>query len=261
MTSAIPGQYGQIFDELEPIIEETAVASNGSGCFFGFLLPPLAVLTVGGILTLLSFHSNVQALAHYRNQATDLSFSSTIALDTINQIPDPVDINGHASKISPIFRPEIQYWSESIYRWATEFAMDPNLVAVVMQIESCGDPHAVSRSGAMGLFQVMPFHFSSSDLPFDPETNAAHGLAYLARSFENAKGNTRLALAGYNGGIGMITHPESNWSEQTRRYVYYGASIYQEAVSGMASSPALDEWYRKYGVGICLQAGMRLGLK
>jgi soluble lytic murein transglycosylase-like protein len=64
-----------------------------------------------------------------------------------------------------------------------------------MQIESCGDPRARSRAGAMGLFQVMPYHFAGGDDPYNPDTNAVRGLAYLKRSLDTANGDPRLALA------------------------------------------------------------------
>jgi soluble lytic murein transglycosylase-like protein len=129
-----------------------------------------------------------------------------------------------------------------------------------MQIESCGDPRATSRSGAMGLFQVMPFHFQLGDNPYDPETNALRGLNYLARSLGAAGGNPRLALAGYNGGTGVIARAESAWPAETQRYVYYGAPIYEDARSGATDSAALTDWYQKYGVSLCRQAAQRLGI-
>jgi len=107
----------------------------------------------------------------------------------------------------------------------------------------------------MGLFQVMPFHFTLTDNPYDPDTNALRGLGYLARSLQAAGGNTRLALAGYNGGIGVIARAEWSWPAETQRYVRYGAPIYEDALRGEPQSAALDEWYTKYGVSLCQQAG------
>jgi soluble lytic murein transglycosylase-like protein len=95
---------------------------------------------------------------------------------------------------------EVQFWSSSIVRWATEAGVDPNLAATVMQIESCGDPRARSSAGAMGLFQVMPWHFRPLEDTYDPDTNALRGLAYLKAAMEKSGNNVRLALAGYNGG-------------------------------------------------------------
>ncbi len=164
------------------------------------------------------------------------------------------------SGLSPIFTKEVQYWGKDIVRWANAASVDPNLAATVMQIESCGDPRATSRSGAMGLFQVMPFHFRISDNPYDPETNAVRGLSYLARSFEKASGDPRLAMAGYNGGTGVIALSEWLWPAETKRYVLYGAPIYEDARSGATSSAMLTEWYQKYGVSLCRQAANRLGI-
>ena len=108
--------------------------------------------------------------------------------------PIPADLPPVTSNsISPIFRIEIHYWADSISKWAAASQLDPNLVATIMQIESCGDPRARSSAGAMGLFQVMPFHFYATDDPYNPDTNAARGLAYLAKSLETGGGNALLA--------------------------------------------------------------------
>jgi hypothetical protein len=54
---------------------------------------------------------------------------------------------------------------------------------------------------------------------------------------ETANGDARLAMAGYNGGIGIIPRGEWTWSAQTKRYVQYGAPIYSDAISGV--NPAM----------------------
>lgn len=204
---------------------------EGSGCFSAYLLPPLTVLLVGGLLAYFLWNGRPTRAA----------------------APPPT------GGISPIFRAEVQYWAESIVRWANAAGLDPNLAAAVMQIESCGDPQAKSSAGAAGLFQVMPYHFQRGENPYDPEINAARGLAYLARSLQAAGGNPRLALAGYNGGIGVIARPEILWAAETRRYVRYGAPIYEDARNGRDSSYALEEWYKRYGAGLCRRASRRLG--
>jgi soluble lytic murein transglycosylase-like protein len=106
----------------------------------------------------------------------------------------------------------------------------------------------------------MPFHFHFGENGFDPETNALRGLNYLARSLQTANGDARLALAGYNGGIGVINRGEWTWHAETARYVRYGAPIYSDARSGLSSSSMLDEWYQNYGAGLCRQAAQQLGL-
>lgn len=216
---------------------QTAATDNGSGCLSLFSLPVFAVFIITCLITGLSLSAPITTSASKQHQKLQLS-----------------------GNISPIFTKEIQHWSDDITRWANESSLDPNLVAVVMQIESCGDPRALSSAGAMGLFQVMPFHFQAGENPYNPDTNALRGMNYLANSLNTARGNVRLALAGYNGGIGVITRGEWTWASETMRYVYYGAPIYEDARAGLTSSPNLDEWYKKYGAGLCRQAANRLGI-
>ena len=205
----------------------------------GFMIVPLAVIFISALLGSLALKTN----------------PTTIASSVSVELP-PVASTG----ISPIFRVEIQYWADSISRWAAASQLDPNLVATIMQIESCGDPRARSSAGAMGLFQVMPFHFYAADDPYNPDTNAARGLAYLVKSLATGGGNARLAMAGSNGGIGVIGRGEWAWPAQTTRYVQYGAPMYEDAKNGINPSPAVNDWYENYGVSLCRQAHQRLNL-
>lgn len=218
---------------------------DGSGCLSGFTIVPLAVIIISALLG--SFA--LKATPSYPQASPAINSNPSADLPPVA-----------ATNISPIFRVEILHWADSISKWAAASQVDPNLAATVMQIESCGDPRATSSAGAMGLFQVMPFHFNATDSPYSPDTNAARGLAYLAKSLQTAGGNARLALAGYNGGIGVISRSEWTWSAQTKRYVQYGWPIYEDARNGLTSSTALNEWYENYGVSLCRQAHQRIGL-
>jgi hypothetical protein len=209
---------------------------EGCGCCSAYAFPPLVILIIAAAVSAITF----------RNP---------------DGLPGPVS-RVHArllpSPISGIFTPEVQFWGRSISTWATDAGLDPNLAAVVMQIESCGDPRALSRAGAMGLFQVMPFHFAAFEEPYAPATNAARGLAYLARSLNSAHGDARLALAGYNGGVAVIAWPEWAWSAETRRYAYWGGGIYADVRSGASSSPRLEEWLAAGGASLCVRARQSL---
>jgi Transglycosylase SLT domain len=259
---------------------------TGSGCLSFYVLPVLAVFVIVGFLTMLALNSPISTSAVLVNDVTVQTPISSVnnlvspvqatAADNVTaptsgvSITQPevttqlwnfsVDNSASSSGLSPIFTPEIQYWGKDIVRWANAASVDPNLAAAVMQIESCGDPQALSRSGAIGLFQVMPFHFHRGENGYNPETNALRGLNYLSRSLEKGGGNPRLALAGYNGGIGVISRSEWAWPSETKRYVLYGAPIYEDARNGATSSAMLGEWYRKYGAGLCRQANRRLGI-
>ena len=237
-----------------PPSDQTAVFFQG-GCLSGFLIPPLAVVCVGFLLAFLWLGTGpVSTLAAGPGQS-----DANLAQVQTDQMSKLSAVNlSQAGTISPVFRPEVQYWSAAILVWATAAGLDPNLAATVMQIESCGDPDARSRAGAMGLFQVMPFHFASGDDPYSPDTNAARGLVYLKRSLEVANGDARLALAGYNGGIGMIERSEFDWAAETQRYSYWGSGIYAEASNGATESLRLQEWIAAGGASLCRQAHSRL---
>jgi len=153
--------------------------------------------------------------------------------------------------IAPLFTPEVRRWEPQILFWAARADVDPNLAATVMQIESCGNPYARSRAGAMGLFQVMPSHFLQGENPYLPDTNALRGLAYLKKALNASGGLPRLALAGYNGGISVLSRPSAFWAEETRRYVYWGTGIYEDARQHRSESARLREWLQAGGASLC----------
>jgi soluble lytic murein transglycosylase-like protein len=166
-----------------------------------------------------------------------------------------------AGGIAPLFTREVQHWAPQIVAWAAEFGLDPNMAATVMQIESCGDPNAVSRAGAQGLFQVMPFHFSAGEAMQDPNTNARRGMAYLAQGMQMHNGDTGLSFAGYNGGHGTAAKGWAAWANETQRYYTWSTGIYEDAVAGATSSDVLDQWLAAGGAGLCQQASARLGIQ
>jgi soluble lytic murein transglycosylase-like protein len=155
------------------------------------------------------------------------------------------------NQLSSIFTPEVRYWSPLIYAWASAYHVDPNLIATVIQIESCGDPKVISPSGAQGLFQVMPSHFSAGEDMLNVINNGKRGMEYLAEGLQLAAGDPGLALAGYNGGHGAITSGWAHWSEQTKRYYQWGISIYSDASKGLAISTAIQSWLNAGGTRLC----------
>lgn len=210
-----------------------AAQTQTSGCLLRFLLPPVSVILVGIGLALLL---------------------SQIQVDLVETAPLPKGTSRISSKqLAPLFSPEVLAWEEDILIWSEKYQLDPNLIATVMQIESCGYSRAKSSAGAMGLFQVMPYHFKEGEDPYQPGTNARRGLSYLRQSLESG-GSTRLALAGYNGGINGAQNPEEFWPDETHRYLYWGVRIYKDANEGKDHSPRLEEWLNSGGNSLCLAA-------
>jgi soluble lytic murein transglycosylase-like protein len=170
--------------------------------------------------------------------------------------PAAADRPADDAAIAAVFSPSVRAWEPEIIGWSEEFGLDPNLAATVMQIESCGNPSAVSRAGAQGLFQVMPFHFSDGEDMQAPAVNARRGLEYLAGALLKSEGDIRRALAGYNGGHGVIDWNPSQWPAETKRYAYWGEGIYADAAAGRSSSPRLEEWLAAGGASLCEQAAI-----
>ena len=172
----------------------------------------------------------------------------------LERTTDPLPAAAAADPRLALFTPEVRRWSGRIEHWAAEYDLQPELVATVMQIESCGAPGVRSPAGAAGLFQVMPFHFHENEDPLDVETNAARGLAYLARGLALADGRVDLALAGYNGGHGLIGRDPTTWPDQTQRYVHWGIGILNDVALGSPSSPTLQAWLAAGGAQLCRRA-------
>jgi soluble lytic murein transglycosylase-like protein len=162
--------------------------------------------------------------------------------------------------ISPIFTPEVRYWESKIVEWAAAYDLDPNIVATIMQIESCGDPQAVSGAGARGLFQVMPFHFSGGEDMLDPDTNARRGLNFYNEQLRYTGQDKLLSFAGYNGGYAASGGDFASWPDETKRYYTWAKGIYEDAAAGASSSETLNTWLAAGGASGCERAAARLSI-
>ena len=156
--------------------------------------------------------------------------------------------------LASTFTPEVQVWAPQIQTWSETYRLKPNLIATLMQIESCGDPTARSASGKLGLFQVPADEFRRRDDPFDPDTNAEYALTRFAEMYEAANGDLALAFAAYNGGRDVIDQSPAEWPDETKIYQYWAAGIYEEAERGLSQSPTLVDWLRAGGSNLCATA-------
>jgi soluble lytic murein transglycosylase-like protein len=165
-----------------------------------------------------------------------------------------------APLIAPFFTREVQYWGANLRKWGAQYGVDPNLIATLMQIESCGLQSANSSAGAQGLFQVMPFHFDDGEDMTDPETNARRGVGVIRECLGYANGDPGLAMACYNGGPSLVYRDMVNWPQESQNYYRWGTGIYGDASAGRTRSAALDNWLDSGGVYLCEKASVVLGL-
>ncbi|MBI3562576.1 MAG: transglycosylase SLT domain-containing protein [Gammaproteobacteria bacterium] len=92
-----------------------------------------------------------------------------------------------------------------IHYEASRANLPPELVLAVIEVESRFDRHAISKAGAMGLMQIMPFWLKEIGRPnenlFDTRTNLRMGCTILRYYLDLEKDNITHALARYNGSI------------------------------------------------------------
>lgn len=91
--------------------------------------------------------------------------------------------------------------NDLIQEEAVHFGVDVLLVHAIIEVESAYDVNAVSKTGAMGLMQLMPQtaeRFSVID-PLNPRQNIAAGVRYLQR-LQLEFHSVELVLAAYNAG-------------------------------------------------------------
>ena len=94
---------------------------------------------------------------------------------------------------------------------AMRAGLDPHLVLAVIDVESKFRKYAVSRAGARGLMQVMPFWVKEVGAPtdnlFQERVNLRYGCSILRLYLDREKGNLTYALARYNGTLGQPQYP------------------------------------------------------
>lgn len=88
----------------------------------------------------------------------------------------------------------------------TEHHIDAELLASVVHAESGGHIHAVSRTGARGLMQLMPGTAAAVGVKdaFAPDQNIEGGSTYLDEMLTRYRDNVVLALAAYNAGPAAV---------------------------------------------------------
>lgn len=99
----------------------------------------------------------------------------------------------------------------TIHYEATRAGLDPQLVLGLIQVESNFRKFAVSRAGARGYMQVMPFWVDTigerSQNLFNLRTNLRYGCTILRHYLDIEGGNLFRALGRYNGSLGKADYP------------------------------------------------------
>lgn len=109
-----------------------------------------------------------------------------------------------------------------IHQEASKAELHPELVLAVIDVESNFDRFAISKAGAQGLMQVMPFWLKEIGKPrdslFNIRTNLRMGCTILKYYINKEKGDLTRALARYNGSLGRFKYPNKVFKLLNKRW-------------------------------------------
>jgi soluble lytic murein transglycosylase-like protein len=152
------------------------------------------------------------------------------------QHPDNGEQGGAQAPAAPVKR-ETLAQKRARYAPHIEAASDVSnvpaaLIEAVITAESAFNPLAVSRTGAVGLMQLMPAtaaRFGVKDRT-DPAQNILGGAKYLDFLLNKFKKNKKLAIAAYNAGEGNVKKHGNKIPpfKETRKYVPKVLSFYKK---------------------------------
>ena len=125
-----------------------------------------------------------------------------------------------------------QRFATTIASVAQKNKLPEGLIHAVIRAESAYDPNAVSRSGAVGLMQLMPDTARRYGITNrrNPSDNISGGTRYLKDLLERFDNNLELALAGYNAGERMVEKYGNQVPPfvETRSYVRKVMKLFQQ---------------------------------
>lgn len=111
----------------------------------------------------------------------------------------------------------------TVHYEAKRAGLEPELVLGLIEVESGFRKYAISRAGAQGYMQVMPFWINDIGTKdhnlFHLRTNLRYGCTILRHYLDMEKGNLFRALGRYNGSLGRSKYPNlvrtawhNNWT-------------------------------------------------
>jgi soluble lytic murein transglycosylase-like protein len=135
-----------------------------------------------------------------------VSSSSTIVRFGPDEVPDPDPVPAASPVVSQSLSSSasVQPYGDIIDSLSATHGVPADLVHAMIQVESGYQERAISRTGAMGLMQLMPAtarRFNVED-PFDPRQNIEGGIMYLKTLLDRFP--LKMAVAAYNAGENAV---------------------------------------------------------
>ncbi len=122
----------------------------------------------------------------------------------------------------PDFQTRVEFL-QTVWYESRRAGLDTTLVLGLIQVESAFRKYAISRVGARGYMQIMPFWarlIGDGDVSklFDMRVNLRFGCVILRHYLDRERGDTFMALGRYNGSRGRAEYPNAvyaaakNWT-------------------------------------------------
>jgi len=127
--------------------------------------------------------------------------------------------------------PGASWMTGYVDRFSRANDLPPALVHAIIKAESNGQRKAVSRKGAMGVMQLMPFTSKRLRVadPFDPIENIEGGVKYIKELLVTFEGNLTNTVAAYNAGPAAVRkYGGIPPYQETRLYVRRVMDLYRQ---------------------------------
>ena len=121
-------------------------------------------------------------------------------------------------KRKPDFQTRVEFL-QTVWYESRRAGLDTTMVLGLIQVESAFRKFAISRVGARGYMQIMPFwsRLIGNGDPgslFHMQTNIRFGCVILRHYLDRERGDTYLALGRYNGSRGRAEYPNAVYAAQ-----------------------------------------------
>ena len=127
--------------------------------------------------------------------------------------------------------PGASWMTGYVDRFSRANDLPPALVHAIIKAESNGQRNAVSRKGAKGVMQLMPFTSKRLRVndPFDPIENIEGGIKYIKELLVAFEGDLTNTIAAYNAGPGAVRkYGGVPPYQETRLYVRRVMDLYRQ---------------------------------
>lgn len=169
------------------------------------------VLLTASTTTVTPYFISDQAISHRRLSSTASGKAWLVAMSS------------RLKKIIPDKKERDDFLSTVHYE-AIRAGLDPQLVLSIIQVESGFKKYAISRAGALGYMQIMPFWVETignkNHNLFHLRVNLRYGCMILRHYLDMERGNYFRALGRYNGSLGQAKYPQLVFNTWRNKWAY-----------------------------------------